>query len=573
MARAFELICQDTWPTSNPTINFPGCCTQLTRNEVQSLSITIPDDVKKRMEHVSQIGLKDEYLGKTADEHVRWNHAKGVYTLGLIWLHALYAGDRIPKHLISSPYPVYSSARVFVGYSLLLHDYGHLPFSHLLEEAIHNINWVPLDSGQSSLEYTVLRDRLQSNDPLSKELLRTVSQSLPSECSQALRKDPMEVIIQLTHGWCGLPWLQAIVNSPIDADKIDYIRRDQDILESVGFPVRTRLALYSKKSTNNLPWLTDFLSDQYVNCHGLLCLPGRSSTAAVDLWKERLLLYERFYLAPSVRAADRITLEIVQQFVIRSVMSENFRKALSTHPKFAGGAEGGPLDLKDFGRLLSDDSKSGSVDPITSKYRAVVALLNRISALFGDTGERDWECFSFMRDCVLAVKTTSQKYHELLEIFVKKLEEIRSSGLAGLSKFAETNTGDQPVRFHRGSVGKVREVVRSFQHQYFEDVLIDVCVMPRVLSLAPPPRVTTEIRYAGLANVLVPKGPVEQWSSANRALEPLGHHKMESLEKPFGRIMVISPPEWNRARASYIYERLVGELRQRGLLQEEGDKR
>jgi HD superfamily phosphohydrolase len=567
MVRGAELICENTWPGDSDFL-LPGCGVTLKRSDLESLAVSIPHEVKERMEHVSQIGMKNHYFGKRPGAHNRWNHARGVYTIGLLWLHALYSGDAVPNHLKTKPYPDYATARTLIGYCLLLHDYGHLPFSHLLEEAIHSINWVPVESGQSSLEYTVLRDRL-TKDSLAEILRDTISQAFPSSAHEVIKDDPIRALIQLTHGWSGMPWLQAIVNSSIDADKIDYLRRDQQFLQTCGFPIQTRLALYSGDHTENLPWLKEFLCDQFINHLGFLCLPGRSAIAAIDLWRERLHLYERFYLSPAVRTAERITLEIVQQFLIRAVMSESFGKQILSQPAIASAVKEG-LDVRNLGLLMQQNAGSqGGLDVISIKYNAVTDLLNRLSSLFGQTGERDWECFTFMAERVLEVQSTSQRYKEMLENCVAILRSLRDGSMR-LTEFANSLIIGDPIQFHREHLRTVTEIVRSFQHQYFADVLIDVHAMPRALSIPPNPRPTPKSRSPRFVQLLVPKGPAEQWSPASHELEPLTLEKVRSLERPFGRVILLSPPESNKATARYVFDRLMAEMRQREILYQEG---
>jgi HD superfamily phosphohydrolases len=523
------------------------------------------------MEHVSQIGLKNRYLGKPSGDHNRWNHVKGVYTVGLIWLHRLYCGNSIPDHLLSSPLPDYESARALVGYSLLLHDYGHLPFSHLLEEAIHSIHWVPAESGQNSLEYTVLRDRLKEDRLTADCLRKAIGNSLSMTASPTLKNDPLELILQLTHGWCGMPWLQAIVNGPIDADKIDYLRRDQTFIHAADFPVQTRLPLYVNNQFDEMPWLNEFLSEQFVNHAGLLCLQGRSALAAIDLWRERLVLYDRFYLSPLVRAADRITLEIVQQFLIRSVMSAAFARHVAADPRLIDKSGSDMSDLKDIGELLSgpNGTPPAGINIVEVKYRAVTKLLNRLSQIFGKTGDRDLECFTFMKDHVLAVESTNNKYRDLLVSAVNSLETL--TGAKALRSLAESSIIGAPMQFGREHLDTVRDLTRSFQQQYFADVLIDVQAIPRVLSIPPPPRRTPRTKTPQFAQILVPKGPAEHWSSGSRDLEPLASEKVKSLEQPIGRMLLLCPQGVNRAKGRYVFDRLLAELRQRRILYEEVD--
>lgn len=553
-----SLICDDTWP-GHSGIKLPSGDV-LSRSQLENLRVKIPDAVKSRMEHVSQIGMKNHYLGEPPAEHNRWNHARGVYTTGLIWLHSLYSGDTIPNHLKTKPFPSFETAQVLLGFCLLLHDYGHLAFSHLLEEALESINWVPVETGQSSLEYTVLRDRLQNDD----ELKKIISDSLPATTSATIIDKPIRALVELTHGWSGLPWLQAIVNSPIDADKIDYLRRDQKFLRTCGYPIQTRLALHSQPDSNNSPWLKEFINEQFVNHLGFLCLPGRSAIAAVDLWRERLLLYERFYLSPAVRAAERITLEVVQQFLIRSVMSESFIDQILSDSELAPELKEG-LDVKDLGQLMKQDKAGQSTDVISAKYKAVTELLSRLSLRFGQTSARDWDCFSFMKDQVIKVKSTDQRYHAMLENSVKALADLKEKKTE-LFEFADSFIVGEPIQFHRRHLHTVTELIRTFQHQYFSDVFIDVHKMPRVLSIPPNPRPTPKNRSPQFVQLLVPKGKAEQWSPGSRDLEPLTPDKVRSLERPFGRVILLSPPQSNKATARYVFDRIMAEMRQRDLL-------
>jgi len=118
--------------------------------------------------------------------------------------------------------------------------------------------------------------------------------------------DVRKIVSSLILGNYGMPWLQAIVNSPVDADKIDYIRYDSQFLSNAPFGIRARLLLDKVDQ-----WLSDFLSEQEVNHAGLLALHGRSARAALELWEERMYLYDRFYRAPELRVPDRMAFEIV----------------------------------------------------------------------------------------------------------------------------------------------------------------------------------------------------------------------------------------------------------------------
>lgn len=81
----------------------------------------------------------------------------------------------------------------------------------------------------------------------------------------------------------GKPYLDAIVNSAVDADKIDYIFRDLRFLQ-----------FGSSLPPEQNGWLQEFLSDQDLSPEGLIRLNGRSVLMAKELLETRRRLYIEF---------------------------------------------------------------------------------------------------------------------------------------------------------------------------------------------------------------------------------------------------------------------------------------
>jgi HD superfamily phosphohydrolase len=567
-----ELLCPDTFP-ENTELSFRLSSGPITikRVAIENIPIEISGDVALRMERVSQIGLKNAYLHLDPGRHVRWAHARGAFTVGSMWLISLYEGGRLPSKLKALPYPSFETAQITVGYALLLHDYGHLFFSHLLEEALRDINWVPTDHGITSLEYTVLRNRLYEKDQ--SEILPSIERSFRMRSISSAYSSPLDLVFSLMQGRSGIGWLQAIVNSPIDADKIDYIRRDQDvIMQHPSFPIRTRLNF--GPSEGHLPWFEEFISEQYVNHAGFLCLPGRSALAAGDLWRERLFLYERFYLAPSIRAADRMALELIQQFLIRCVVSEEFGSILREPGflrKFNRNAETSELQaaLRNV-RTLSDAVSTGiaghQIDVVKVKYDIVTAVLADLSSPFGSGSDRDWECLEFMAAALQEQLPMDTSYSELLQRAWNWLTGLKD-GTKKLDEFArECIIGS--IEFRRTDEPAVKELFRAFQHEHCADLLVDISVVPKPLSIpfAPSSRGGESETFAG---ILVPKGPIERWTSRSHDLQPLTPAATRSLERPHGTVLLLSPKNISRARKLYLMDRALA-VAERHALSSEG---
>jgi HD superfamily phosphohydrolase len=151
----------------------------------------------RRLAHVSQLGLVS--LVYPAAIHTRFEHSLGVYRLALFFLRQL-SYDRRFADLISP-----SDAELFLV-AALLHDLGHWPFCHPIEDM--RLPSVP--------EHELLAN----------------SFLLEGEIADTLRDDwaiqPRDVVALVS----GKPrdaksrLLASLLSGPIDIDKMDYLARD-----------------------------------------------------------------------------------------------------------------------------------------------------------------------------------------------------------------------------------------------------------------------------------------------------------------------------------------------------------
>ena len=144
----------------------------------------------QRLRYVRQLGLA--YLVYPGASHSRFEHALGAYHLAQRAL-SLFAERGLEREL--SP----DACRV-VRCAALLHDIGHYPFSHALEEigALHHEE--------------VARPLITKGD---------VAQVLREE----LGDDAPERIMALIRGRSDSP-LQGLISGSLDLDKIEYLKRD-----------------------------------------------------------------------------------------------------------------------------------------------------------------------------------------------------------------------------------------------------------------------------------------------------------------------------------------------------------
>src|ERR1043165_2341348 len=143
----------------------------------------------QRLRYVRQLGLA--FLVYPGATHSRFEHALGTYhlarrTLALFEEHPDFSALGVECALLRA--------------AALLHDIGHYPFSHALEEigALHHEE--------------VARPRIHGGE-VAELLARTLGADAPAR------------ILALIRGESESP-LQGLISGSIDLDKLDYLRRD-----------------------------------------------------------------------------------------------------------------------------------------------------------------------------------------------------------------------------------------------------------------------------------------------------------------------------------------------------------
>ena len=151
----------------------------------------------RRLAHISQLGLVS--LVYPAANHTRFEHSLGVYRLALLYLAQLANDERFAAAIRPA------DAELLIV-AALVHDLGHWPFCHPIED-------MPLAD--------VPRHELFANSFL-----------LEGEIADALRDDwgiqPRDVVSLLSEKPrdARSRILHSILSGPIDVDKTDYLMRD-----------------------------------------------------------------------------------------------------------------------------------------------------------------------------------------------------------------------------------------------------------------------------------------------------------------------------------------------------------
>jgi uncharacterized protein len=147
----------------------------------------------QRLRSIRQLGLA--YLVYPGATHTRFDHALGVYHLARRTLALLGEQEALGE--------VDAEDVALVPYAALLHDVGHYPFSHALEE---------LPDGQMPGDHEALAARFLHAGEI-RAALETVAPDAPARVEALIR------------GRSASP-LQGLVSGSLDLDKIEYLLRD-----------------------------------------------------------------------------------------------------------------------------------------------------------------------------------------------------------------------------------------------------------------------------------------------------------------------------------------------------------
>lgn len=151
----------------------------------------------RRLAHISQLGLVS--LVYPAAIHTRFEHALGVYRLALLFLKQLSHDERFAD--VIKP----ADAEVFIA-AALLHDLGHWPFCHPIEDIrLPSVPQHELFANSFLLEGDIA------------EVLTGEWHVNPRDVVELLSAEPRDARGRI---------LSSLLSGPIDIDKMDYLSRD-----------------------------------------------------------------------------------------------------------------------------------------------------------------------------------------------------------------------------------------------------------------------------------------------------------------------------------------------------------
>lgn len=212
------------------------------------------------LRHISQLGVVR--MVYPAAHHTRFEHSLGVYRNALLFLQH-FAGDSRFDQLVQPK----DACRLLLA--ALLHDVGHWPFCHPIEDL--SLDGIP---DHESFAFRYLKD------PQIESLLAKDWGTTPEEVFAIIDRKPSSAADRL---------LCSILSGPIDIDKMDYLYRDS---LHAGVPYGQNF---------DAPRLIRSLC---LNLNGdRLAITRKGKTAAELMVFARYVMFSEVYWHPAVRSA------------------------------------------------------------------------------------------------------------------------------------------------------------------------------------------------------------------------------------------------------------------------------
>ncbi|MGV9141385.1 MAG: HD domain-containing protein, partial [Promethearchaeota archaeon] len=463
----------------------------------------------KNLESTYQLGLKNVLLDEREKTlHTRKAHSLGVRNIGLVWLKALspYINSTVFNNLN------WEKIIECLETALLLHDISHLPFSHMSEEIFGDLNWIILKEGAEHRHDEWQIEQLPNIEQ--EEIKKAIKESL--KLSDQEFTSYYNFIQDLMAGVSGIPFLDAIMNSPLDADKIDYIYRD---MEHAGRT--TRLPKTIKD------WLEPFLSHTSLTPEGLVRLNNEAAQCTLNLLRERQFLYESLYLLPEVRAFESIASTIIKTYLVLNVPQELSLNNFNPDLRSDKGKTAYELLMKEFNKLNKKD-----------EFKLLFNIcdeLNKNGSGLTQSQAIDW------------FKKLEKLLNEIHSEHTKEGQKERSK----LRREYEDILVNRPFYIPAQKTNEAKRIAREILMNYPCSIIIDIAKFPSFL----PSSKARKYEYGGEINgevFLAPNIDPSKWSKGGIAKIPLHKCDFSDFEKNYAQVILIDI-EKKREKGKRIY--------------------
>lgn len=246
----------------------------------------------RNLQGFHQLGLK--YRKFISATHTRFEHSLGVMQVAdEMYLSLHQIGE---KGKLKPDTNRHQSERQFLRLAALLHDIGHICFGHLGEETIDDLfsdvgyEFSHTEFAEDVLKHSNLKDLLEDKflrrPPSYDELIKWINDETSVGYSYYTYKD----LIKLIKGESKIGILDKIIDSPFDADKLEYLLRDSE-MTGRGYGIELDKEIF----LNNL-----------VVRNGDLCIREEAISALERVVEARYHMYKEVYADPYVRGYETL---------------------------------------------------------------------------------------------------------------------------------------------------------------------------------------------------------------------------------------------------------------------------
>ena len=463
----------------------------------------------EKLDKFAQLGLKSYWLGirdlkyHTRDPkyHTRYNHSVGVMKI------ASYLYDRAIEN---SGYKENLCEKQFLRLAALLHDTGHLPFSHLIEDVFKELNWKPAG-------YKDYYSHTFQTDEKIEELFaeKDLKQQLKNEIGYNLRD-----LINLVNGCFGVGYLDAIITSPLDADKIDYVFRDTSSTDK-------------RISLSPIQFLEDIATDLIITPEKYLSFSGVSAKSAVELLQTRKHLYQNLYLQSGIVILEGIVKLIIKTYFVHSLILN----------------ERSILDL---------DKRNNKEYPDLGDYKISYCISNLRGLLKESINPGDDNIELKIVELMFnEIEGEKRVFRDIFFANIKKgFATIKNTDNEDKLKALESKIIRKRFNWQEKLEKEIKEIVRDVMFRMPGAAIIEVSRLPEFLSTADSrkERERSDGTKTFAECILMPDGDCEIWNAMSKAAKSLHESSLKNISK--GKITVFLYPLSEDPDDSYFKQTL-----------------
>ncbi|MCX5824152.1 MAG: HD domain-containing protein [Deltaproteobacteria bacterium] len=462
-------------------------------NYLSQVEIDLLSELKgNKLHKISQLGLKSRWLGIDEGSHTRYHHSLGVMKI------ASYLYDAITKkENIGNPYE-----RQFLRIAAVMHDIGHLPFSHLIESVFNELNWKPADYK----EY--YSHEFQTEKQIDKIFSKSNYENQLNNIGYS-RKD----LKRLINGCFGVGYLDAIINSPIDSDKIDYVFRDTQYTGRKIF-------------LDSVQFLKDITDGLEITPEKHLSFLGISAVAAAQLLEARRHLYEHLYLQPGIVILEGIVKLIIKTYFVHSI------------------------DMGDNDIIESMKNENDLIDyPDLGEYKINYCINNKLLSVMINKDLDEMGIINFMYNEICDIEYISDSFKESLKESFSLIERTTDNG--AINEF-EKQIIHRRIKYQKDNKDNISEIIKDVSFRFPGAAIIEAVKQPDFLSSANSrkKRERSDGTTTFAECTIVPKGDYHSWNPTDIAAKSI--HDSSLNEKKDEVIIVYIYPMLGTSDDTYF---------------------